>query len=162
MHTDIDQETEEIIADVLGVEVRLPSVPASRKWHSLCDAFTTVFAPRLVAHLLLCQSPLRQQVFRQTIAGQILVGTYCKFTNQGGLVHPGVSVEDLDELSSLLQARNSAWLLAQRARISSQFCAASHMCSYRTSLTMRRVVGRRRQLISLITPSRRCRSWRAR
>lgn len=42
-------------------------------------------------------------MFRQTIAGQILVGTYCKFTNQGGLVHPGVSVEDLDELSSLLQ-----------------------------------------------------------
>ena len=34
---------------------------------------------------------------------QILVGTYCKFTNQGGLVHPSTPVEDLDELSSLLQ-----------------------------------------------------------
>jgi len=42
------------------------------------------------------------EVYRTTIAGNALVGSYSCITNRGGLVHPMCSVAEIDELSTLL------------------------------------------------------------
>ncbi|CAM0134859.1 unnamed protein product [Umbelopsis sp. WA50703] len=89
VHPDIDRETEEIIADVLGVEV-----------------------------------------FRQTIADQVLVGAYSSLSNQGGIVHPRTSIQDQDELSSLLQIPLVAGTVNRGSDVIGAGCVVNDWCAF--------------------------------
>merc|ERR1712087_693052 len=46
---------------------------------------------------------LNVETFRATVAQNALVGSYAALTNQGGLVHARTPVQDLEELSQLVQ-----------------------------------------------------------
>merc|ERR1712217_52399 len=46
---------------------------------------------------------LQVDVFRATIAQNVLVGSFAVLTNQGGLVHAQMPLQDLEELSQLIE-----------------------------------------------------------
>lgn len=73
---------------------------------------------------------LKVEVFRQTVADNVLVGTYCVFSNQGGLVHPKTKIEDQDELSSLLQVPIVAGSVNRGSEVISAGLSVNNWCAF--------------------------------
>lgn len=70
----------------------------------ICNDYVALIHPELDTETEdIISDTLNVEVFRSTIADQALVGTYACITNRGGLVHPQTTIEQLDELSTLLQ-----------------------------------------------------------
>lgn len=57
------------------------------------------------------------EVFRQTIIGNNFIESYGVFINQRSLIHPHTSIEDLDELSSMLQIPLVAHTINRRSEV---------------------------------------------
>jgi len=49
------------------------------------------------------QDVLKVEVFKATIATNVLVGSYCALTNKGGLVSAKTSMQEMEELSQLIE-----------------------------------------------------------
>jgi len=93
VHPDLDKETQELVADTLGVEV-----------------------------------------FPSTVGEQVLVGTYARITNRGGLIAPpsnaATSVDILNELSSLLQIPLVAGTVNRGSPLIASGCVANDWIAF--------------------------------
>jgi len=73
---------------------------------------------------------LKVEVFRQTVASNALVGSYCVLSNQGGLVHPKTSIVDQQELSSLLQVPLVAGTVNRGSDVVSAGMVVNDWCAF--------------------------------
>lgn len=73
---------------------------------------------------------LNVEVFRQTVASNVLVGSYTVLSNQGGLVHPKTSIQDQDELSSLLQVPLVAGTVNRGSEVIGAGMVVNDWCSF--------------------------------
>merc|ERR1712043_155079 len=67
---------------------------------------------------------------RQTVADNVLVGSYCALSNQGGLVHPRTSTAEADELSSLLQVPLVAGTINRGADVIGAGMVVNDWCAF--------------------------------
>merc|ERR1719400_475009 len=111
VHTDLDKETEEVIADTLKVDV-----------------------------------------FRATVAQNVLIGSYAVLTNQGGLVHARTPMRDMEELSQLIEIPLTAGTVNRGSDIVGAGVVANDWAAFVGMDTTATEIGVIEQIFKLQTP----------
>jgi len=81
------------------------------------------------------------EVFRQSIAGQSLVGSYCAVSNNGALVHPKCTKDEQKELSSLLQVPVMTGTVNRGSSVIGSAMVVNDWCSFVGSDTTATEIG---------------------
>ena len=101
-----------------------------------CNDYCAIVHPELEKETEeIIRDVLQVEVFRHTIGTNALVGSYCVLTNQGGIVHPQTSRQDVQELASLLQVPLVAGTVNRGSDHLSAGLIVNDWCAFSGSIT---------------------------
>ena len=96
-----------------------------------CNDYVAIVHPELDKETEeIISDVLKVECFRTTVAKNVLVGSYCVVTNQGGLVHPMTSTAELEELSNLFQIPITAGTLNRGSDIIAAGCCVNDFSGF--------------------------------
>lgn len=96
-----------------------------------CNDHVAVVHPDLDAETeQIIADTLKVEVFRASIANNVLVGSFCALSNQGALVHPKCTVEEQKELSALLQVPVTAGTVNRGSDVVGAGCVVNDWAAF--------------------------------
>ena len=96
-----------------------------------CNDYVAIVHPELDKETEeIIQDTLGVEVFRTTVAKNVLVGSYCVVNNIGGLVHPMTSTAELDELSNLFQIPIAAGTINRGSDLIAAGCCVNDFAGF--------------------------------